>query len=363
MRWRVISAGIASLVLAVSSVASVMACTGITLHAADGSVVRGRTMEFAEPLDSDVILIPRGLAFTGTTPDGKANGLKWTATYAAVGANGVGLPVLIDGLNEKGLGGGIFYFPRFAGYQEIDAADMDKTLAPWELLTWALTSFATVDEVAAALPSVRVGPAPLEALDGVPPVHYYLADASGKSIAVEYVDGQLNVHDAPLGVFANAPDYPWHITNLRNYINISPDPQETVDLSGVNLDPLSTGGNLFGMPGDFSSPSRFVRATVYTRLLPEQPTGQDAVMQGFHILDNFDIPEGSVPEPKGSNPPNEITEWTTMSDLKGLTFYIWTFDNRAVRTIDLDELDLDAADIVTYSLDQPQEFVDLAGGA
>jgi choloylglycine hydrolase len=362
MRGRSIWAGIVAVIMTLAIGGHAAACTGIVLTAQDGSVVRGRTLEFGNPLDSDVIVIPRGHVATGTTPDSKSNGLQWTATYAAAGVNGVGLPVLIDGLNEKGLGGGIFYFPGYAGYQEIGAADTARTLAPWELLTWALTSFATVEEVAAALPSVKVGAVPLEALGGVPPVHYFLADATGKSIVVEYVGGQMSIYDNRIGVVTNSPTFDWQMTNLRNYISISDDMQQPLDLDGINLDPFSTGGNLFGMPGDFSSPSRFVRATIFSHMSTEQATGEDAVTQGFHILDNFDIPSGAVPEPKGSPLPYEITEWTTMSDLKSLTFYIWTFDNRAIRTISLNDVDLEGTDVVTYQLDQSQAFADLAAG-
>ena len=354
--WSLLLAGLAVLV----TVGQVLACTGITLVAADGSVVRGRTLEFGRPIDSDVILIPRGMSFTGTTPDGKDEGLQWMATYAAAGANGVGLPVIIDGLNEEGLGGGIFYFPDFAGYQDVMAAERQRTIAPWQLMTWALTSFATVAEVKAALPNIKVGAATLGAWGIVPPVHYVLTDATGKTIVIEYVNGELNVHDNPLGVFTNAPTFDWHMTNLRNYISISPDPQGSLTVDGVDLDPLSTGGNLFGMPGDFSSPSRFVRATIYSKMSPQAATGADAVMQGFHILDQFDIPEGAVPEPKGSDPPYETTEWTTMSDLEALTFYIWTSDNRAIRTLDLTQVDLDGSEIQTFALDQEQTFVNLA---
>jgi hypothetical protein len=50
-----------------------------------------------------------------------------------------------------------------------------------------------------------------------------------------------------------------------------------------------------------------------------------------------------------------------MSDLKALTFYIWTHDNRAIRTLDLAALDLDGTEITTFKLDQPQTFVELGG--
>jgi penicillin V acylase-like amidase (Ntn superfamily) len=55
---------------------------------------------------------------------------------------------------------------------------------------------------------------------------------SGKSIVVEPVDGTLKVHDAPLGIMANAPTYDWHMTNFNSYINLS-----AKDVEGVKLGP------------------------------------------------------------------------------------------------------------------------------
>lgn len=77
-------------------------------------------------------------------------------------------------------------------------------------------------------------------------------------------------------------------------------------------------------------------------------------------LSLVDGPEGVVPEPKGSEPPYEITEWTTMSDLKALTFSIWTSDNRAIRVLDLNKVDLDGSEIQLFALDQPQTAIDLS---
>jgi choloylglycine hydrolase len=74
----------------------IQACTGIRLSAQDGTVVHARTMEFAIDIHSDLIMVPRGYARTGTTPDGK-KGLKWKAKYASVGLNGVGLRSCLTG--------------------------------------------------------------------------------------------------------------------------------------------------------------------------------------------------------------------------------------------------------------------------
>src|SRR4051812_3325576 len=103
------AAGLAALVATVFVAASAQACTGIRLRAQDGSVVCARTMEFAENLQSNLILIPHHYEFVGTTASGQP-GLTWKAKYAAAGMNGEGQEILVDGLNEEGLGAGIFSF-------------------------------------------------------------------------------------------------------------------------------------------------------------------------------------------------------------------------------------------------------------
>jgi len=183
--------GIACVMLLVSQ-PSAEACTGIRLTAQDGSVIHARTLEFAVDLKSDVIVVPRGYSRIGTTPDGK-NGLKWKSKYASVGANGVGMPVSFDGFNEKGLAIGLFYFPGTAKYMDYTAADAGKTVAPWEMGSWMLENFATVEEVKENAGKIVVPAVVFEAWGFAPPVHYVVHDASGKSIVIEYVNGKLNI--------------------------------------------------------------------------------------------------------------------------------------------------------------------------
>ena len=184
-----VSSAIAVALLLSGAVQSVQACTGIRLTAADGTVVHARTLEFGIDIHSDVIMVPRGYARVGTTPDGK-QGLTWKAKYASVGANGVGLPFIFDGLNEKGLAVGTFYFPTSAGYMPYTAADAGKTVAPWEVGSWMLENFASVEEVRANISGIVVPSVVFQAWGFAPPVHYVVHDASGKSIVIEYVGRQ-----------------------------------------------------------------------------------------------------------------------------------------------------------------------------
>ncbi len=328
------------------------ACTGIRLIAEDGTVVHARTMEFAIDIHSDVIMVPRAYARVGTTPDGK-EGLKWKAKYASVGANGVGLPVLFDGLNERGLAAGTFYFPTSAGYMPYTAADAGKTIAQWEVGSWILENFASVEEVKANIGNIVVPAVVFGGWGFAPEAHYIVHDASGKSIVIEYVGGKLNIHDNPLGVITNSPTFDWHMTNLRNYLNFSMSNAPPVQLGSIKLLPTGQGSGMLGLPGDFTPPSRFVRAVAFSQSVFKPKTGDDAVLEAFHVLNQFDIPKGAAREHEKDEHGNvlaDYTIWTSANDLKAKRFYFRTYENSQIRMVDLMKMKLDAKDVTKISM-------------
>jgi choloylglycine hydrolase len=334
------------------------ACTGIRLIEADGTVVHARTLEFAIDLQSEILVSPRGYERVGLTPDNR-DGLKWKAKYASVGANGVGLPILIDGVNEAGLAAGLFYFPTSAGYLPYGLDDAAKTIAPWQLASWILDNFASVDEVKANIGSILVAGTVLKQWGFSPPVHAVVHDTSGKSIAIEYVGGKLNVYDNPLGVITNSPGFDWHMTNLRNYVNFSLDNHAPIKLGSVKLEPFGQGSGMLGMPGDLTPPSRFVRAVAFTQSVLESKTGDEAVLAAFHILNNFDIPRGAAREADKDEHGNILADhtiWTAASDLKTKRYFFRTYDDGRIRTVDLTKMNLDAKDLVTFSMHGEETF-------
>jgi choloylglycine hydrolase len=316
------------------------ACTGISLKAADGGAVRGRTLEFGFPMQSNVLVVPAGKEFHGTLPDG-GKGLTYTSRYAFVGANALNLPVILDGLNDQGLSVGLFYFPGYAKYTDVTDENKSRALAPYEFGAWVLANFASVDEVRAAVEDIVMVPTPAPGLGSpqgmVPGVHFFIQDKSGKSLVVEPVDGTLKVHDAPLGVMTNAPTYDWHMTNLANYINLSPKDVTEEKLGDTTLSAFGSGSGMLGLPGDFTPPSRFVRAAMFSQAATPNKTADDAVLSAFHLLNQFDIPKGSVVNAAVGEPTPEITEWTSVNDLKNLRWYFRSFDDQSIRVVDLKE--------------------------
>ncbi len=328
-------------------------CTGIKLIAQNNAVVYARTLEFGMDLESAIIVIPRKCPYQGTTKSGNQNGLTWQSKYAVVGANAYNMPILLDGVNEQGLAGGIFYFPDYAQFQEVTENETSISVAPWELLTWMLTNFATVQEVAAALPTIRVCNAIFGPWGSIPPMHYIIHDKAGNSLVIEYRNGTLHTYNNPLGVFTNAPSFDWHITNLNNYINLSASNITKTQLGSISLSSFGQGSGMLGLPGDFTPPSRFVRAAFFVANVAPINNEFEAWFEAFHILQLFNIPKGIVRKQEKNEMVYDCTLWTSASDLKNSRYYFHTYDNPTVRKIDLMSFDFESKKIMSFSMKSP----------
>ncbi len=322
------------LVAALSLVPAAQACTGIRLIAKDGGVAAARTLEFGFDLHSDVLVVPAGTALTGSLPDG-GKGISYKTKYGFLGANAEGMTAIVDGLNEKGLYVGLFYFPGYASYADATKENAARAMAPHEYANWLLGNFASVDEVKANFNKVALVPVVIDAIKQVPPVHFVVHDRSGKSIVIEPLNKTLKIYDNPLGVLTNSPTFDWHMTNLRNYVNLTATNVPPLGLGGVTLAQFGQGSGLRGLPGDFTPPSRFVRAVAFSQSAIPSATAEQAVLQAFHILNNFDIPYGAVREVDNGQMHAEETTWTSASDLKNLRWYFRTYDDQSIRSVDL----------------------------
>jgi choloylglycine hydrolase len=146
------------------------------------------------------------------------------------------------------------------------------------------------------------------------------------------------------------------MTNLRNYVNLSVTNVPPVKVGSVTLQPLGDGTGMLGLPGDGTPPSRFVRAVAYSSSMPQLATGQDTLLQAFRILNNFDIPQGSIRDEKDAhgNVIAEYTLWTGASDLKTKTYYVRTFQDSQIRSVALMDMAIGGPDIVTIPLDSTE---------
>ena len=329
------------------------ACTGISLVSGNGGHVVARTVEWAAtPMQCGYVVAPRGHEHQSYTPKG-LDGLKYKSIYGYVGIYTEYEPFIVEGVNEAGLAAGLFFFPGYGEYAPYVQTNNAKTICDMQFVSWVLSQFRTIDQVKDAIDDID-----LVTLDSkIGAVHWRIAEPNGRMVVLEIVGGVPNFYENTLGVLTNAPGFRWHMTNLNNYVNLEPGsaPDNTI-AKGITLKALGHGSGMLGLPGDFTSPSRFVRAAFFQTTAPVWKTGFDTVVQAFHILNNFDIPIGSqhvraeIPEGLPS-----ATQFTSATDQSAMKFYYRTAWNSNIRCIELMNIDFSKIKYQSHPLDQVQQ--------
>lgn len=311
------------------------ACTGITLRSADGSMVMARTIEWAvNDNHNRYVLVPRGHVWHSIVPGG-GEGRAFSGKYGYVGFAVEQDEFIVEGLNEKGLSAGLFYFPGYGGYEEYCPGHADSNIADLQLVPYILGCCSDIDEVIEAVKNVHVHNVDPRASTA----HWRFGASDGRQIVLEIIGGECVFYENTLGVLTNSPSFGWHLDNLNNYVNLQAGAVPQNRVGGMELKSFGGGSGLLGIPGDFTPPSRFVRAAFFQSTAPTLATAEDTAVQAFHILNNFDIPIG-IQTAAGTTPPDipSATQWTTATDLRGRKIYIRTMFNSHIRVVDLNKI-------------------------
>lgn len=325
------------------------ACTGITLKSRDNATIVARTMDWSgAEMNNMYTIVPRGHNQQSLLPDGTMNGLSFISLYGYAGIAVDQPEFVIDGTNEAGLSAALFYFPRYGEYQKYNEDSKDISLADFQVVSWILSRFATIDQVKEAINNVRI----INIDKSASTVHWRITEPSGRQVVLEIIDGVPNFYENEIGVLTNSPGFPWHMTNLNTYVNLHPGTAGPTEFGPITLRAFGSGSGLHGLPGDFTPPSRFVRAAFLKTYALEQDTGPAAVEQSFHILNNVDVPSG-VQFAVGQSPTDmpAATQWTVATDLKNRIIYYHTMYNRTIRTLDMKEINFATVPFQYHSLD------------
>lgn len=172
------------------------------------------------------------------------------------------------------------------------------------------------------------------------PLHIIITDATGKSIVVEWVNGKEYIYNNNvLGILTNDPIFPWQVTNLKNYANLSPYSPTPIEIDGFTYSGTGQGAGMVGLPGDISPPSRFVKMAFLTKTAVQPATGKDAVILADHIIGTVFIPFGLVRSTKAAEFSGyEKTQWTVLKDLTHHVLYFKTYGQLMLQSIDLNKI-------------------------
>lgn len=313
-------------------------CTNVKLHPAeDGTVCVGRTMEFPDLIPWSLSVLPAGAAMHASVPNGPK---AWTSAHAVIGICGFGNGQwLVDGMNTAGVSAHALYMLGFCQYAE--ASKEATNMAAVDVISFLLGTCGSVAEVREAMASATVVPFD-PGMGFAPPLHFGVYDAE-ESIVIEFRPEGISIVDNPVGVMTNPPYFDWHLLNLRQYVGLSPS-NPSFSFEGHDVGPLGQGGGLRGLPGDYTPPSRFVRAFAFREFIDVPTDAADAESAALHILNAFDIPAGIIREslPDGKVV-DEVTAWATIANLTGRRYAYRSIGDPTVYVIDFDDTDLTTA--------------------
>lgn len=303
-------------------------CTTIGFSYKEG-IVFGRTLEMGVKLDNQILYIPKNYAGYVKTKES-----EYATKYAVIGTGFMNIPSFGDGINEMGLMGSSNLLPKYASFSK-EAIEGKINLTTAKAFDYLLSRCKDVEEVRSEAEKIVIIEQGKTEKDISTSNHFFFKDKEGHTIVLEPKNGKLMNYDNPYGVLTNAPEFPWHVTNLKNYLQLQPNNIEDTDFNGVTVSKFGEGSGMLGLPGDFTPPSRFVRSAYFVSSTPKDLERHAAILQAFRILSQADIPTGSVIDPHQGN--DDETLYTSVMDTKDKGYFIKHHDNINIQSFYLDD--------------------------
>ncbi len=301
-------------------------CTNITWK--NNTNFIGRNMDIGFDFDKKIVITPRNfiLNFMEEKPIKKH--------YAIIGTAQItnNYPLYCEAFNEKGLYIAGLNYPNNTKYYEFSK---DKSnISVNELIPWILSQCSNIKEAKALIKKTNILNKTIDSNLPIPSLHFILSDDS-TSLVIECEKDEMKVYENNIGILTNNPSYDIHIKNLNNYNHVTPI-NKIENLKKENqITHFCTGLGTIGLPGDYSSQSRFIKA-YYLKNHSIANTDYESVLQMFHMLNSVAFVKGSVIDEHDNL---DITIYSSCCDIKNLTYYFKTYNSSNIQAVKLNNLD------------------------
>ena len=312
-------------------------CTGIRFSDDKGNMYFGRNLDWSVGYGEKIVVTPKGYnyksAFLG----------EMKPKHAVIGMAIIeeNVPLYFDCGNEAGLAIAGLNFPGYAQYEK-GAVDGKTNVSAYEFPLWVAMNFETVDEAEKALRDVAIVDKPINEKYPSSLLHWIIGDAK-RSIVVEYTAKGMGIFENDVDVLTNQPGYGWHKENLRNYMNLASPQPERVRWGKAELTAFGSGSLMRGLPGDYYSPSRFVRVAYLNTRYPVKSTEEENVARLFHTLAGVAMIDGAAAMASGDF---EKTIYTGGYSTATKTYYWNTYEDPAIQKAALADYDVNGAELM-----------------
>ena len=298
----------------------------------------GRTLDHDESYQEEVTVIPRHFSLPHLkTP---------TDHYAIIGMAHIadGYPLLYDGFNEKGLAMAGLNFVGNAHYNNLE--DHADCIPAYALISSILADCANIEEAKSVLNKNGITSKYYSKELPCPQLHWIIADKTG-SITIESSADGLHIYNNPLGILTNNPPFPQQLLHLSNFMMLTEKIPENIFPGAPDLVAYSNGLGAIGLPGDWSSQSRFVRGAFIRGCAKKSFSDENSITQFFHILDSVAQIDGCCQLENGNY---ERTIYSSCCNCDDGIYYYTTYHNRQITAVDMYRCNLNAGQLFRYPL-------------
>ncbi len=292
----------------------------------------GRNLDLEYSYEEMITITPRRFPFSFRNAPQKNNHYAMIGTAYVVDE----YPLYYDATNEHGLSMAGLHFLGNAYYPNKEG------IAPFELIPYVLGQCKNVREAVELLHLITLSEIAFNKELPVTPLHWLLSDKK-ESVTAEPLKEGLKMYENPVGVLTNNPPFDTQLLLLQNYRNLTPKENEEQTYS------RGLGG--FGLPGDFSSVSRFVKAVFVKEHSCCEPS--EELGQFFHILKSVEQPKGCVRLEKGKL---VKTVYSSCCDTKQGIYYYTTYENSGISAVDMRKENLDGEHLICYPMIRNQKI-------
>lgn len=244
-------------------------------------------------------------------------------------------PLFAEAMNDKGLCIAGLNYPNNCKYFDKEQEGFIN-LAPYEFINYILMQCDSVDEVKNIAKKIRLIAIPFK--EGLPLSYlHYLVSDKDKSIVIEPNEEGLKVYDNPYEVLTNNPSFNFHLENIKQYGNLTNLYHVNNLTNKTDLTPFCIGLNAHGLPGDSSSPSRFVKVVYLKENLEKVLSDEDNLInEAFHIFNSVSVIKGAALTNENKS---EITIYTSVLDPINFVYYYKTYESMNVKEVSWDDFD------------------------
>lgn len=263
------------------------ACTTFFINK-NGQLIFGRNYDWVTG-NGMICSNQRGLSkISAESKSGKT--ISWVSQYGSLTFNQYGKEFPTGGMNEKGLVVELMWLDGTI----YPSQDSRPAIGVLQWIQYQLDNCATVEELIATNNQLRI-----ENI-GSTPLHYLVADATGKAATIEFLEGKMVVHkDA---------DLPFPVLTNDTYSS---------SVQAVQADVLSTSNNAFAYGNN--SLDRFATACKMVNAFREKAISTPVIDYSFSILDK--VAQGTH------------TKWSIVYDISNKTISFKTLAFPAVKNI------------------------------